>query len=93
MDEIPQDHNFNWDQTALSLVPTGEWTMHQAKAAVIPIAHSDEKRQVTAVLAATLRSEFLPPQVISQGKTVKCILKWQSQKGVGHMTQSKSLVK
>ena len=33
---------FNWDQTALQLVPTGEWTMHEAKEKVIPIASSDE---------------------------------------------------
>ena len=46
--------------------------MHKAKATVIPITHSDDKCQVTAVLAATLRGEFLPPQVIYQGKTMKC---------------------
>ena len=39
---------------------------------VMPITHSDDKHQVTAVLAATLRDEFLPPQVIYQGKMVKC---------------------
>ena len=44
----------------------------QAKATVIPITHSDDKHKVTAVLAATLSGEFLPPQIIFQGKTVKC---------------------
>lgn len=72
MNEIPEDLIFNWDQTALSLVPTGEWTMHQAKATVSPIAHSDDKRQVTAVIPATLRGELLPPYIIYQGKTAKC---------------------
>ena len=38
-------------RTPCSLVPTGEWTMHQTKAMVIPSAHSDDRRQVTAVLA------------------------------------------
>ena len=81
VNDIPEGLIFNWVQTALSLVPTGESTMHQAKAMVIPIGHSDDKRQVTAVLTATLTGEFLPPQIIHQGKTEKCHPKWQSQKG------------
>ena len=72
MNDIPEDLIFNWDQTALSFVSTGQWTMHQAGAKVVPISHSDDKRQVTAVLAATLRGELLPPQIIYQGKTVQC---------------------
>ena len=54
MNDIPSDLIFNWDQTALRLVPTGQWTMHPAGAKVVPIANNDDKRQVTAVLAATL---------------------------------------
>ena len=30
INEIPDELIFNWDQTALSIIPTGEWTMHQA---------------------------------------------------------------
>ena len=66
MNDIPSDLIFNWDQTALRLVPTGQWTMHPAGAKVVPIANSDDKRQVTAVLAATLTGEFLPPQIITK---------------------------
>ena len=44
MHEIPLDLVFNWDQTGIQLVPTGEWTMHQPKDKIIPIAHSDDKR-------------------------------------------------
>ena len=61
MNDIPSDLVFNWDQTALRLVPTGQWTMHPTGAKIVPIAHCDDKRQVTAVLAATLTGEFLPP--------------------------------
>ena len=38
----------------------------------MPIANSDDKRQVTALLAATLTGEYLPPQFIYKGKTVCC---------------------
>ena len=72
MNEIKQELIFNWDQTPLRFVPTGQWTMHKAGEKIIPIANSDDKRQVTAVFAATLTGEFLPPQVIYQGKTVRC---------------------
>ena len=72
MNEIPPQLIFNWDQTVIQLVPTGQWTMHRAKEKVIPIANSDDKRQITAVLAATLTGEYLPPQVIYTGKTLRC---------------------
>ncbi len=32
-----------WDQTPLQFVPTGQWTGEK----IIPIANSDDKRQVT----------------------------------------------
>ena len=63
---------FNWDQTAIQLVPTGEWTINRAKEKVILIANSDDKRQITAVLAATMTGEYLPPQMIYKGKTERC---------------------
>ena len=72
MNDIPIELVFNWDQTGVQLVPTGEWTMHHAKAKVIPIAHSDDKRQITAVLAASLIGEYLSPQLIYKGKTERC---------------------
>ena len=46
--------------------------MHRAGEKVIPIAHSDDKQQITAVLAATLTGEYLPPQIIYKGKTPRC---------------------
>jgi len=57
MRNIPKDLIFNWDQTGLS---TGNWTMHKSGAKVVPIAHSDDKWQITAVLAANVKGEYLP---------------------------------
>ena len=52
MRNIPKDLIFNWDQIGLSIIPTGNWTMHKAGAKVVSIAHSNDKQQITAVLAA-----------------------------------------
>lgn len=72
MNEIPMDLIINWDQTALSVIPTGEWTMEKQGAKVVPIANADDKRQLTAVLAVTAGGEYLPPQLLYKGKTARC---------------------
>ena len=72
MNDIPPQLILNWDQTAIHYVPTGQWTMHKAGEKIVPIANSDDKRQITAVLAVTMNGEYLPPQLIYQGKTTRC---------------------
>ena len=72
MNEIPPDLIINWDQTALQFVPAGQWTMHKSGEKIVPIKHSDDKRQVTAVLSITMSGEYLPAQVIYKGKTDRC---------------------
>ena len=59
MNNIPDELIFNWDQTRVHLVPTGEWTMHRAGEKLIPIAKSDDKRQIAAMLAALMTGEYL----------------------------------
>ena len=39
----------------------------------VPLAGVDDKRQITAVFGATLEGQFLPPQIIYQGKTEACL--------------------
>ena len=46
--------------------------MEKEGAKIVPIAHSDDKRQSTAVLTITVAGEYLPPQLLYQGKTPKC---------------------
>ena len=57
MNDIPDELIINWDQTGLPVVPTGQWTMHHAGEKVVPIANVDDKRQIIAVLAATLAGQ------------------------------------
>ena len=74
INDIPESLIINWDQTGLSIVPTGDWTMEKEGAKTFPIAHNDDKRQLTAVLAITAAGDYLPPQLLYQGKPPKCHL-------------------
>ena len=72
INDIPDELIINWDQSGVPLVPTGEWTMHRAGEKIIPITNSDDKCQITAVLAASMAGEYLAPQLIFKGKTQRC---------------------
>ena len=72
MKDIPPDLIINWDQTRLKIVPKGEWTMNLVGEKVVPIVGSDDKREITAVLAATSSGKHLPPQLLYKGMTKRC---------------------
>ena len=71
--EIPPELVFNWDQTGIKIVPVSSWTMEKKGARRVEIANVDDKRQITAVFAATAIGEFLPFQLIYQGTTSACL--------------------
>ena len=73
MDEVPSELIINWDQTALSYVPVSQWTMEEEGAKRVKIDGKDDKRQITAVFGCSLTGDFLPLQLIYQGKTTKCL--------------------
>jgi len=66
--KIPPSLVINWDQTAIHYVPTSSWTMEEEGARRVEIARKD-KQQITAALA----EDFLPPQLVYEGKTPRCI--------------------
>lgn len=49
--------------------------MHKQGAQRVEIAGVDHKQQLTAVFAGTACGDFLPPQIIYKGKTIKCLPK------------------
>jgi len=49
--------------------------MEEEGARRVEIAGKDDKRQITAVLAGTMSGKFLPPQLVYEGKTRRCIPK------------------
>ena len=72
MDEIPAYLTINFDQACLNLVPVSEWTMEVQGARRVEVVGKEDKKQVTAVFGGSLDGDFLPPQVIYQGKTPCC---------------------
>ena len=73
LEEIPDDLVVNWDQTGIHYVPVSDWMMENVGAKRVEIVGANDKRQITAVFAGTMSGEFLPPQLIYQGKTPKCL--------------------
>ena len=71
-EEIPPQLVLNWDHTALSYVPASKWTMEKKGSTRIEIGGFSDKRQITALFAATLSGDFLPIQLVYQGKTKRC---------------------
>ena len=84
IEEIPSPLIINWDHTRLKYVPSSSWTMAGGSKCV-DVAGIDDKRQITAVLAVTLDGNFLPVQLIFQGKTSACLPRAKSPSG-WHLT-------
>ena len=74
MEDIPLPLIINWDQTGTNYVLVSEWTMEVKGAKRVEIGGLNDKRMMTAVLAGTAGGEFLPPQLIYSGSTVKSLL-------------------
>ena len=72
MEEIPQEFILNWDQSGLNIVPSSAWTMEQRGAKRVELTGLNDKRQITAVFCGTLSGDFLPIQLVYQGKTKRC---------------------
>ena len=73
LEDIPDCLIFNWDQTAIKYVPVPDWTMEKKGTKRVKLAGLDDKRQMTAVFAATITGEFLPPQLVYKGTTRACL--------------------
>lgn len=73
MEEVPPELIFNWDHTGISIVPGSKWTMELKGSKRVEIIGISDKRQITAVFCGTMTGDFLPPQLIYQGKTTACL--------------------
>ena len=72
MEEIPPELILNWDQTGIHLVPGSTWTMEKQGEKRVEMSGGNDKRQITAVFCASSLGDFLPVQLIYQGKTPRC---------------------
>ena len=89
MDEIPQDLIINFNQTALNYVPATPWTMEQQGTKRIEVIGKGDKWQITAVFGGIMTGDFLPLQLIYEGKTERCLPRYKFPTS-RHMTQSES---
>ena len=69
MDEIPSELVINWDQTGINYIPVGSWTMAEEGSKRVEMIGKDDMRQLTALFACTMSGNFLPIQLVYQGKT------------------------
>ena len=58
LEEIPESLVFKWDQTAIKYVPVPDWTMDEKGTKKVKLAGLDDRRQITAVFAATMSGDF-----------------------------------
>ena len=72
MEEIPAELVLNWDHTGFKLIPSSVWTMERKGEKWVEIVGVNDKRQITAVICGTILGEFLPVQLIYQGKSNHC---------------------
>ena len=73
---IPKELIINLDQTPLPYVSPGKHTFDVKGVKTVPIKGIDDKRQITATFAISMSGEFLPIQVIYEGKTKICLPKY-----------------
>ena len=97
MNGINPEMVFNWDQTAIHYVSTGQWTMHQSGEKIVAIAHSEDKRQITAVLSVTMMGKYFLLQLIYQGKKNRChpvmtfLQEWDTCHSESHWSTEESM--
>ena len=89
MEDIPNSLILNWDQTAMKIVPTSLWMMEKKGTKRVDIAAADDKRQITGVFACSLAGDFLPLQLIYQGRSTGCLPKIPFPEG-WHLTYSEN---
>ena len=74
--DIPKELIVNLDQAPLSYVSPGKYTFDIKDVRTVPIKGIDDKRQITATFSILMSREFLPIQVIYEGKTTRCLPKY-----------------
>ena len=68
MDEVPSQLVINWDQTGINYIPVSSWTMEKEGSKRVAVASKDDKQQLTALFAGSMSGDFLPIQLVYQGK-------------------------
>ena len=73
MDEIPPKLVINFNQTGIHYIPVSSWSMEMEGAKRVKVVGKDDKCQITAIFGISMSGDFLPIQLVYQGKTTKCL--------------------
>ena len=65
----------NSDQTPLSYVVTSNSTLNEKSGKSVPLQGKGKKKQITGTFAVSMTGDFLPMQLIYEGKTPRCLPK------------------
>ena len=71
---IPDDLIINFDHTPLPYVVTAISTLNEKGAKSVPL-QGKGKKQITGTFAVSMTGDFLPMQLIYEGKTPRCLPK------------------
>ena len=77
------------NQNGVNLVPVRDWMMEETGSKQVKVLGSDDKRQITALLAFTLSGKLLSMELIYQGLTDACHPKVNFPKS-WHVTHSEN---
>ena len=72
---IPDDLIINFDQTPLPHFLTSNRTLNEKGAKSVPLQGQGKKKQITGTFAVSMTGDFLPMQLIYEGKTPRCLPK------------------
>ena len=72
MEKIPPELVPNLDQTGIRIVPSSLWTMDKEGSKHVEVVGVNDKRMITAVFCGSLMGDFLPVQIIYEGKMNHC---------------------
>ena len=86
---MSDDLIINLNQTALQFYRISQYSTVKKGEKSIPITNSTDKRQITETLAISLSGNFLPMQLIFQGKTDRCHLDYTFPKEF-HITHTEN---
>lgn len=72
---IPEVLILNFDQTPLPYICSSNHTLHKKGDKTVPIVGKGKKKQITGTFTVSKTGDFLPIQLIYQGKTDRCLPK------------------
>ena len=76
--DFPNELLVNLDQAPLFYISSGKYTFDVKGVKTVPIKAIDGKCRITATFAISMSGKFFHIQVIYEGKTTRCLTKYES---------------